>query len=56
MSEVAMAETERDSVLAWAAGQLRWERRLRELEAAADPEGPGNDEGRTLAGATERAD
>lgn len=35
-----MVETERKKALAWAAGQLSWERRLRELEvdALADPD------------------
>ena len=30
-----MAEADRAAVLVWAAGQLSWERRLRELEVAA---------------------
>jgi hypothetical protein len=30
-----MAEADRDEVIVWAAGQLSWERRLRELEVAA---------------------
>ena len=33
----AVTETDRAAAFAWAAGQLTWERRLRELEAAASP-------------------
>ena len=33
--EDAMAQAQRDAVFAWAASQLSWERRLRELESAA---------------------
>lgn len=51
-----MGASERDSVLAWAAAQLRWERRLRELEAATGPEGLADNEDQTLARASERAD
>ena len=32
--EESVAETERKAVLAWVAGQLSWERRLRELESS----------------------
>jgi hypothetical protein len=35
--EVVMTDADRAAALAWAAGQLSWERRLRELEAAEDP-------------------
>jgi hypothetical protein len=37
-----MAQAQRDAVFAWAAGQLSWERRLRELEseAATEPDEP----------------
>lgn len=39
-----MAGTDRDAVLAWVAGQLNWERRLRELEAAPAPSGEQSEE------------